>query len=60
VNDPTAMIQGTLDDTVKTMKRGKEFTREGVLHTVSQFVACDDQVGFEKCLRDSTDSVVRL
>jgi hypothetical protein len=42
--DPKAKVQGTLDGAVKTLEAPREFTREGVLHAVTQFVACDDQV----------------
>jgi hypothetical protein len=37
-----AKSQTTLDDIVA--KRPDTFTRDGILHAVAQFVACDDQV----------------
>jgi hypothetical protein len=42
--NPKAMQQGKLDGAFKATKGPVEFTREGVLHAVAQFVACDDQV----------------
>jgi hypothetical protein len=36
--------QGTLDGLVKKQKEPVVFTRENVLHLVTQFVAVDDQV----------------
>jgi hypothetical protein len=37
-----AKSQTTLDDIVA--KHSDTFTRDGILHAVAQFVACDDQV----------------
>jgi DNA-binding LacI/PurR family transcriptional regulator len=42
--NPKAMQQGKLDGAFKAIKESAEFTREGVLHAVTRFVACDDQV----------------
>ena len=39
-----AAQQGKLDGAFKPIKGPAEFTREGVLHAVARFVACDDQV----------------
>jgi Mn-containing catalase len=36
--------QPKLDGTFERVTGPKEFTRDGVLHAVAQFVACDDQV----------------
>jgi hypothetical protein len=36
--------QPKLDGTFERITGPKEFTRDGALHAVSQFVACDDQV----------------
>lgn len=36
--------QMTLDSVVQKRRGPKEFTREGLLHAVTQWVACDDQV----------------
>jgi hypothetical protein len=36
--------QATLDHVFEKMTGPREFTRDGILHTVAQFVACDDQV----------------
>jgi hypothetical protein len=43
-NKPKAMQQGKLDRVFETLKSPVEFTREGVLHAVAKFIACDDQV----------------
>jgi len=40
--NPKVMQQGKLDGVIKTIKSPLEFTREGVLHAVAKFVACDD------------------
>jgi hypothetical protein len=53
--DPKVKIQGTLDGAVKTLETPREFTREGALHAVTQFVACDDQVSVGK---DSKTAIV--
>jgi len=37
-------IQVKLDGMVEKLQGLREFTCEGVLHVISQFVACDDQV----------------
>ena len=37
-------VQATLDHVFEKMSGPREFTRDGILHTVAQFVACDDQV----------------
>src|SRR5258708_955657 len=42
--NPKAAQQGKLDGAFKPIKGPAEFTREGVLHAVARFVACDDQV----------------
>jgi hypothetical protein len=42
--NPKAMQQRKLDGAFKAIKAPAEFTREGVLHAVARFVACDDQV----------------
>jgi hypothetical protein len=42
--NPKAMQQQKLDGAFKAIKAPAEFTREGVLHAVALFVACDDQV----------------
>jgi hypothetical protein len=44
-NNPGVKTQGTLDGVIKPVRKNKEFTREEVLHAVTQFVACNDQVG---------------
>jgi hypothetical protein len=36
--------QGKLEGTFERITGPREFTRDGALHPVSQFVACDDQV----------------
>jgi hypothetical protein len=36
--------QGTLSDVFPKINAPKDFTREGVLHAVSKFIVCDDQV----------------
>jgi hypothetical protein len=36
--------QGTLDGAFGKITGPQGFTRDGILHTVAQFVACDDQV----------------
>jgi hypothetical protein len=38
------MTQTKLDVAVHLVNRPQTFTREGVLHAVAQFIACDDQV----------------
>lgn len=38
------MHQGKLSAVFETVKSSVDFTREGVLHAVARFVACDDQV----------------
>ena len=48
--NPKAKTQHTLDGAVKTLQGPREFTREGVLRAVTQFVACDDQVSFKNML----------
>jgi len=42
-------VQGTLNRLFAkaNLNKPKEFSREGVLHAVAQFVACDDQVQCE-------------
>jgi len=42
--NPKVKTQTTLDEVVGKGTRSQAFTRGGVLHAVSQFVACDDQV----------------
>jgi hypothetical protein len=37
-------VQQTLDASLKTKERPQEFTREGILHAIAQFVVCDNQV----------------
>ena len=49
--NPKTKTQGTLDGAVETLQGPREFTHEGMLHTVTQFVACDDQVSFKTCSR---------
>lgn len=49
--NPKAKIQATLDGTVKTLNAPRVFTREGVLHAVTQFIACDDQVSVGKDIK---------
>lgn len=36
--------QQTLADVIQNMSKKKEFSREGVLRAVAEFVVCDDQV----------------
>jgi hypothetical protein len=36
--------QVKIDEVLERSTAPKEFTREGILHAVAQFVACDDQV----------------
>jgi hypothetical protein len=38
--------QSSLDGMVEKLQGPREFTRESVLHAVTQFVACNDQVSF--------------
>ena len=38
------MVQSKLNMTVGVESAPKQFSRERTLHTVTQFVACDDQV----------------
>ena len=45
--NPKAKTQRMLDGAIKTLHGPRKFTREGVLHAVTQFVACDDQVSFK-------------
>ncbi|KAF8487800.1 hypothetical protein F5888DRAFT_1624187, partial [Russula emetica] len=42
-NNPKATQQRRLDGAFETVKGPLEFTREGVLHVVARFVACDDK-----------------
>jgi len=42
--NPKVMQQRKLDGAFKAIKAPAEFTREGVLHAVAQFIACDNQV----------------
>lgn len=44
-SNPGVKTQGTLDGVIKPVRKYKEFMREEVLHSVTQFVACDGQVG---------------
>ena len=46
--------QSKLDGTFEKITGPKEFTRDGALHAVSQFVACDDQVSLHD-LEDVVD-----
>jgi hypothetical protein len=39
--------QVKIDEILEKSTAPQEFTREGVLHAVAQFVACDDQVWLE-------------
>ena len=46
-------IQSKIDAMFGKGSLPKEFTRDGILHAVTQFVVCDDQVSlntFEGCL----------
>lgn len=43
--------QGTLDGAFGKITGPQGFTRDGVLHTVAQFVACNDQVRCAECCR---------
>ena len=38
-------------DNILVKSTAGEFTREGVLHAVAQFVACDDQVWLDVLMR---------
>jgi hypothetical protein len=49
--DSKAKTQGTLDGVIEMSQGPREFTREGVLHAVTQFVACDDQVSFKNVFK---------
>ena len=40
--------QEKLDEMLEKEKRPQEFTHKGILHAVSQLVACNDQVWCEK------------
>lgn len=40
----TGKKQGKIDNIFDKSTAPQEFTREGVLHAVAQFVVCDDQV----------------
>ena len=42
--NPKVKAQSKLDAMLEKVKRLQAFTREGVLHAVSQFLACNDQV----------------
>ena len=37
-------VQQTLDASLKTKERPKEFTCEGILHAIAQFIICNNQV----------------
>lgn len=50
-NNPKGKIQTKLDGVVENVKGPREFTREGVLHAVTQFITCDDQVSFAKHIK---------
>jgi hypothetical protein len=43
-----------LDNVFEKLTGPREFTRDGILHTVAQFIACDDQV----CLPEPNALVV--
>lgn len=40
----TSSTQTTLDNVLEVVKAPNEFSKEAILHAVSQLVACDDQV----------------
>jgi hypothetical protein len=40
----TGIVQSTLDGVLEKAPYLKSYTREGALHAVAQFVACDNQV----------------
>ena len=40
--------QTTLDGKFEKLKKLIEYTQENVLHTMAQFIVCDDQVRLEK------------
>jgi hypothetical protein len=42
--NPKSKKQKKLDSAFEKVQGPREFTREGVLHAISQFVAVDDQV----------------
>ena len=45
--------QTTLDGKFPKRTSPQEFTRDGILHAVAQFIACDDQVSLRNAeLRD--------
>jgi hypothetical protein len=51
--------QLTLDGMVEKVQGTREFTREGALHAITQFVACDDQVSAKKRERHGAEFVAR-
>jgi len=46
--------QKNLDGLVQKASKLKDFSRKGVLHAVTEFIVCDDQV------RDSIDANIRV
>jgi hypothetical protein len=54
------MQQGKLNGTFKAIKAPAEFTREGVLQAVVQFVACDNQVHSVHRTQQSSSADVRV
>lgn len=53
-NNLKAIVQSTLNGLVEVLPRSMQFTREGVLHAVTQLVACDDQVSLERDLKSGS------
>ena len=54
------MTQLKLNEVVEKTQEPKKFMQEGILHAVSKFIACNDQVSFVKSLKsDSTKVVTR-
>ena len=58
VKNGNTMTQLKLDEVVVKMQEPKEFTREGILHAISKFVACNDQVSFVKSLKSGSTKVI--
>jgi hypothetical protein len=50
--------QTTLDGIVEK-RAPQEFTRDGILHAISQFVACGDQVTLNDLSMDIINTIIR-
>ena len=58
VKNGNTMTQLKLNEVVVKMQEPKEFMQEGILHAVSKFVACNDQVSFAKSLKSGSTKVI--